>query len=905
MTFVGPTIPVWGYTTTGAAATRPGGPTLVVNEGDEVTINLHNDLTEVTALLIGGQRMTPDKTGAASGDTKSYTFRATNPGTFLYEAGLLPNAQHQVAMGLYGALIVRPATAGQAYAAATTAYDDEAVLVLSEIDPALNADPAGFDMRDYSPEYFLINGKVYPNTDLIPTVAGNNVLLRYVNAGNQYHSMMVLGSHQRVIAYGGSPLAYSHQVVAETFGPGQTADAIFTVPAGAVDGAKLAVYDGSLLLHNSNTSVTPFGGMLTFLTVTGPPSTGDTTGPATSAMVLDATSVTAVVSDSGLGDSDVTLAEFFIDTTGVNGLGTSMALTPSGPDSVTVDATGTIDPALTGNHTVYVHGMDSAGNWGPFQSALFRSDNSGPLTSALRLFRNPTNGGDVALYATADDRPSGRANIAAAEYWIGADPGVGLGEIMTVTPSGAQIAALTATFSATPLDEGTHVVSVRSQDSENNWGATATIDLIVDKTGPATSNVLAEPHPNNGMLPINSSIAAVRVTATFDDSGNVGSKIVAGEGFIDTVGANGTGFIFLPTDGLFNGVGESGYVDIPLTTINALSDGNHTIYVRGKDAAGNWGTTSSTILTVDKTAPTFTNITVAPSPTNGSPTVTLTVNGAADTGGSLLSGGEYWFGATNPPPGGGTQFSGTSASIDVSALATGTYTVSARIRDGARNWSTISSATLTVWADAIFSNGFESGGRPWGWTSSSTTSTGRLNVTAGAALVGTLGLQAVGNNTNYVQYNFGTPAVPAAPTYDARFYFRPNGNTSTGKDIFSAATTSGFGTTLFRVRYRLNGVQEQVQIQLGTANTNTAWTTINGAASNVIEVVWQAVGSGGPNPGRLQLIVNGTVAQTLTTTSTSSVGAVRLGSVTSTGNNTALYFDAFVSKRQTSPLVGP
>ena len=44
-------------------------------------------------------------------------------------------------MGLYGILIVRPATAGQAYdsdPSASSAYNDEATLVLSEIDPALN-----------------------------------------------------------------------------------------------------------------------------------------------------------------------------------------------------------------------------------------------------------------------------------------------------------------------------------------------------------------------------------------------------------------------------------------------------------------------------------------------------------------------------------------------------------------------------------------------------------------------------------------------------------------------------------------------------------------------------------------------------------------------------------------------
>ena len=93
------------------------------------------------------------------------------------------------------------------------------------------------------------------------------MLLRYVNAGNQYHSMAVLGAHQTVIALDGSPLDFSRRYVAETFGPGQTADAIVTVPAATTAANRLAIYDGSLLLHNSNTA--GFGGMLTFLTVGG------------------------------------------------------------------------------------------------------------------------------------------------------------------------------------------------------------------------------------------------------------------------------------------------------------------------------------------------------------------------------------------------------------------------------------------------------------------------------------------------------------------------------------------------------------------------------------------------------------------------------------------------------------
>jgi hypothetical protein len=337
--------------------------------------------------------------------------------------------------------------------------------------------------------------------------------------------------------------------------------------------------------------------------------------------------------------------------------------------------------------------------------------------------------------------------------------------------------------------------------------------------------------------------------------------------------------------------------------INALSTGNHTIYVRARDASGNWGATSTTILLIDKVAPTFTGIALAPNPTNGAASVTLTVNGAADTGGAGLAGGEYWINpptTTAPAPGGGIQFSGLTANIPVGSLAVGTYTVSARIRDAAGNWSTgtngIRSATLTVVPDAIFANGFETGTRPWGWSSASTNTTGRLNVSATAALVGTRGLQAQGNNTNYVQYDFGTTSNPATATYDARFYFNPNGNTGTNQDIFVARTTGG--ATVFRVRYRWNGGSPQVQIQVGTGTGNTAWIGITNGAANRIEVVWQSGST-------LQLFVGGSlVANQSLSATTTSVGQFRLGSVTNGGSATLEYFDAFSAKRSITPY-GP
>ena len=909
----GTPITVWGYvpgTCVGAPAlTAPGGPVIAVDQGDSVSITLHNDLTEDTALLFDGQRMVPDTTGATPGGSATYVFTADRPGSTLYEAGLLPNAQHQNALGLYGLLVVRPTGApNQAYASATTAFDTQAPVLLGEIDPALNdsVNPATFDLRDYAPKYYLINGKPYPNSAPIPAIAGDDVLLRFANAGLLPHAMGVLGTQQRVLSSDGNALPFEESAVAKTIAPGETVDAIVSIPAAG----KYAVYDTSMLLHNNGPSTAgqiDFGGMMTFIeagdaiSAQAPTTSGTTLTPAKTALNVPVALTSTAMSPDG--STTIEKAEYFVDTIGLDDTGTAMIGAFSGTPEV---LTATIPGGLPdGNHTIYVHAYNSFG-WGSFDTAILRVDAKGPTTSALVLAPNPTGGAAVTLTGTADDRASGSSDIAAAEYWIDAGAPVAMTANTTASPVASISGVIPATVVGSLID-GDHFVSVRSQDALGNWGDPATKTLTVDKTGPTTTSVLANPNPSNGKVGVNSSTPVVRVTASVSDASSGGSKIATAEGFIDTVGANGTGFLFFASDGSFNNATEAVQADIPLATINALSQGTHTIYVHGKDAVGNWGATATVALVVDKTAPTFTGITVSPNPTNGASTVTMTVLGATDTGGSGVAGGEYWLCPTTctaPAAGQATQFSGLTASIPVGSLTTGTYTVNARVRDGARNWSTgaggIRTATLNVVASTIFSDGFESGVLPGAWSAISTTTTNRLNVTAGAALKDLRGLQARGDNTNYVQYNFGTAAIPVAPIYDARFYFRPNGNTSTGKDIFSAATTStnaAFNAPVFRVRYRLNGAQPEAQIQVG-ATVNATWVNItNAPAGNVIEVVWQSGVS-------LQLYVNGSVVQTLPA-GTSSVGAIRMGSVTNTGNNTLMYFDGFVSKRTATPVIGP
>ena len=907
---------VYGYAvgdcSTVGTVTVPGGPVIDVNVGDVVTVNLVNKLPAASGLLFQGQTMIPDTTGAAAlTGSKSYTFTAGSPGTYLYEAAPLPGAEYQVAMGLYGALIVRPTIAGQAYDAAVTAFDTEATLVLSEIDPALGGttaspgNPAGFDMRKFAPKYFLINGKPYPNTDPIASTAGNKVLLRYVNAGAKHHSMGVLGLRQVFVAKDASTLpTLNHNVAAETLAPGQTGDAIVTVPAATTTASRFAVFDASLSLHNSN--ATGFGGMLTFIAA------GSTAapGPTVTALAVDPgwANLTATIA-AGSGRT-VVASEYWIDS----GAHTPIAVTtPAG----TVTVTAAISLAAGTSHTVYVRGQDDLLTWGqvrPLALVAPVTDTQGPTSTGLVLTPNPSNGTvAVALTATGDDRASGNSNIAAAEYAI--DGGTAVP--MTPNTTSAPVASLSASIAAATvnaLSAGPHNVTVRSQDALGNWGPWSAPPAVlqVAKAGPtttfpATGAILPDDgaipgYANNGARPLSATQAVVRVTAVV--TATAGSGVSGAEGFIDTNPATTVrGFPFAPSDGAWSGLNETVYADIPLSTVNALAAGNHTIYVRGKDLAGNWGDSAPVVLLIDRTAPTFTGTSLSWSVLTG--TITLNVLGAADPMvaglASGVAGGEYWIDTAAPAAGAGTPFTGSVATIPVGTLSTGNHTIGTRIRDAAGNWSTTTaSASVSVVADAIFANGFEGGTtfNSWGWSSDTTNNTTRLNATTGAAYEGVRKLQAQGNNTNYVQQNFGSNAQPATATYDARFYFNPNGNTGTNQDIFVARTTGG--TTVFRVRYRWNGGAPQVQIQVGTGTGNAAWTSISNAAFNRIELVWQAGGT-------LQLFVGtnvGTADQSLAATA-NLVGQVRLGSVISGGSSTLEYFDAFASKRSVTTLFGP
>ncbi len=104
------------------------GPTLIVTEGQTVTVNLTNGLPAAagnTSILFPGFNVTTScpTTGrqglltceAAPGGTVTYTFTASSPGTRAYYSGT--QGDLQVEMGLYGAIVVLPSPTSPKYPA--------------------------------------------------------------------------------------------------------------------------------------------------------------------------------------------------------------------------------------------------------------------------------------------------------------------------------------------------------------------------------------------------------------------------------------------------------------------------------------------------------------------------------------------------------------------------------------------------------------------------------------------------------------------------------------------------------------------------------------------------------------------------------------------------------------------
>jgi FtsP/CotA-like multicopper oxidase with cupredoxin domain len=921
-------VPIWGFTDSAGGTAQLPGPALIVNQGEVVTVNFGNDVPgETISLSFPGQDLIPDLTGVGTGLSTSYTFTPTVPGTYSYEAGLTPNGARQVAMGLFGALVVRPAgDPGSAYGAGTT-FDDEYLLVFNEIDPAFNADPAGFSMQTFKAEYWLINGKSYPDTDLLPAAPGNDVLLRYLNGGVRSRYVSILGLEQTALGIDSSQLPYTYTVASEALGSGQSLDVMVSIPATASEGERYALYNPGLQLQNGTAltggEATALGGLLTFLEVSGGAALPDV-GPLPSnvRVVPSPTSgnagvtLSATLDETATGGSSVDAWEFFINELGADGTSVYSHTIPAPATTVLVSTTipsSTLALLPAGDVTFYVRGRDANGNWGPAGSAVLDLVVEGPMIRGVSATPAPTNGTvDVLLRATADNTATGNINVTAAEYFIDTPGTPGSGTAMALNKPPAPLVGVDATIAAADvaaLAEGLHTIYIHGLDELGNWGAFGTIDLMVDKIGPTSEGIGLVPNPNNGTLPVNPYAYAVRLTIRVGDT----SVIERAEGFIDYDPANdpdGSGFPLMAVDALFNMTVEQAFVDIPLSTISVLTEGLHTVEFHGKDIAGNWGPTNSMDLIIDKTGPDASGLSIQPNPTGGAPfvqlqaTVTDPANGTA--GASNISAAE-WFVDVDPGPGNGGPLAAVDglfdsstemvlATIGVGGWSNGPHLAWVRAGDAAGNWGPASSVPFNVTgnnANNVFMDGFETGAfAAWSRT------VGAVSIVPEAAMEGALGMKALLSGSAPA---YAVDTNPAAETsYRASFYFNPNDADTLGQahDLFVGHSADG--TRIFGIQFETgaSGPEVRAWVRSGGVDTFTNWYPIANAAQQ-LAIEWKSGAD-----ATFGLSVDGALQEALSGLDTAAyqLEEVWLGPSGGLvdGMSGSEYLDSFVSMREAS-----
>ena len=173
------------------------GPMLRVREGDTVHLTLKNDPTSLHHHSIDLHAVTGPGGGAAAtivapGESKTITFKALNPGLFVYHCAH-PNVANHMAHGMYGLILVEPKEG-------LPKVDYEFYVMQGEFYTVGGLGRRGLQlydteaMLDGKPQYVFFNGRIGGLGDHIQAKVGETVRLYVGNGGvNLISSFHLIG----------------------------------------------------------------------------------------------------------------------------------------------------------------------------------------------------------------------------------------------------------------------------------------------------------------------------------------------------------------------------------------------------------------------------------------------------------------------------------------------------------------------------------------------------------------------------------------------------------------------------------------------------------------------------------------------------------------------------------------
>jgi FtsP/CotA-like multicopper oxidase with cupredoxin domain len=275
----GLTMPVWTY------GGKVPGQEIRVKQGQEVVVNLKNELPDNVTIHWHGYPVPSEMDGVPGmsqnsikpGETFTYKFKATVPGTYWYHSH--KNSAAQVDKGLYGALIVeKPNEAKQ---------DKDYTLILDEWETAVakgdsmegmdhskmggmsgndngdnnsqsmngmdhskmgnmnmsnnstNSNGQSMQMMDHMASYdlFTVNGKSGSLIEPLAAKTGETVRLRFINAGYQLRLMDFGNVPYKVVTTDGQDIQGPQEIKGKllSIGPGERYDVVLTVPSSSFE----------------------------------------------------------------------------------------------------------------------------------------------------------------------------------------------------------------------------------------------------------------------------------------------------------------------------------------------------------------------------------------------------------------------------------------------------------------------------------------------------------------------------------------------------------------------------------------------------------------------------------------------------------------------------------------------
>jgi len=173
------------------------GPFLRVKEGDTVQLTIYNDATSLHHHSIDLHAVTGPGGGAAAtvvapGEHKTITFKALNPGIFIYHCAH-PNVANHMAHGMYGLILVEPEEG-------LPPVDREFYVVQGEFYSSGKLGRKGLQLFDAQtmlngkPQYIVFNGKTGALQNNMQANVGETIRLYVGNAGvNLVSNFHVIG----------------------------------------------------------------------------------------------------------------------------------------------------------------------------------------------------------------------------------------------------------------------------------------------------------------------------------------------------------------------------------------------------------------------------------------------------------------------------------------------------------------------------------------------------------------------------------------------------------------------------------------------------------------------------------------------------------------------------------------